>query len=143
MKVGVEVLVNATKHGMRVDRGTLRLNAKSNEDPKDDEKKPKETESQDTKVESKATKVEANDTKVESNEVEKSEPQKEWKINDFCRAKYIEDDQVYEAQIIAFEESAGHPYAVIKFLGYGNDDNIWIENLMESLGEEIRNEQIQ
>ena len=130
MKVGVEVLVNATKMYAKVDKGSVRLNAKANDDPKADEEKPKEAETKETKVDA-------------SNEAEKSEPERKWKINDFCRAKYIEDDQVYEAQIIAFEESAGHPYAVVKFLGYGNDENIWMENLMESLGEEVRNEQIQ
>ena len=130
MKVGVEVLVNATRHGQRVDQGSLRLNAKANGDPKAADENPKE--------------AETNESKIEANEVEKSEPsEQKWKINDFCRAKYLEDDQVYEAQIIALEESAGHRYATVKFLGYGNDEHVWLENLMESLGEEVRNEQIQ
>jgi len=52
------------------------------------------------------------------------------------------DQKIYEAKIIRIEESAGHPYAVVKFLGYGNDENVWMENLMESLGEEARSVQI-
>ena len=65
----------------------------------------------------------------------------EWKIGMNCRAKYSEDGVEYEAEITGMEATAGHPYAIVKYIGFENEESVWIENLLPSAGEEARQAQ--
>merc|ERR1712018_221816 len=68
---------------------------------------------------------------------------KEWKVDMPCRAVFSEDGLEYEGEIIAIDSQDGAQYAIVRFCGYGNEEAIWLENLIPSAGEEIRKAQIQ
>jgi len=72
--------------------------------------------------------------------IEELKPQ--WKVGDYCRAKWSTDDVIYESQIRELGSSDGQRYAVVEFLGYGNQDSQWICDLMESQGDKPRQVQI-
>ena len=64
------------------------------------------------------------------------------KVGDFCRAIYSEDAVEYEATVLQIEESDGHKYCLVEFVGYGNQENIWIDDIIPSMGEDARKAQI-
>jgi hypothetical protein len=59
----------------------------------------------------------------------------------FCRAIFQEDGLEYEGTIESIENSADGQYTVVKFIGYGNEDTVWLKDLLESKGEEARQKQ--
>ena len=67
----------------------------------------------------------------------KPPPQQTWNIGDHCRAEWSEDNVIYEGNILAFGEHEGRKYANVEFIGYGNQDNVWMETLMPSQGSEV------
>ena len=71
----------------------------------------------------------------------KVQSETEWKIGMNCRAKYSEDGVEYEAEITGMESTVGHPYAIVKYIGFENEESVWIENLLPSAGEEARQAQ--
>merc|ERR1712223_1202659 len=65
-----------------------------------------------------------------------------WKSGNYCRAIYSEDACEYEAKILdILADENSNPYANVEFVGYLNQDGIWLEDLMESKGEEARKKQ--
>lgn len=70
--------------------------------------------------------------------------QPEWKIGDYCRAWYSEDQQEYEAEIenIGENDPENGLWVTIKFVGYNNCENVWIKDIVKSHGEQSRMNQI-
>ena len=61
----------------------------------------------------------------------------------FCKAIYSEDGVEYEGEITAIEsDDSGQQYVVVKFVGYGNEDSCWLNDLLPSSGEEARKAQM-
>ncbi len=70
------------------------------------------------------------------------EPEKEWQVGDHCRAVFTEDSLEYEGTITLIGDTDDGKYAVVTYLGYGNEESVWFQDLMESNGEEARKEQL-
>ena len=66
----------------------------------------------------------------------KPPPQQIWSVGDHCRAEWSVDNVIYEGNILAFGEHEGRKFANVEFIGYGNQDNVWMETLMPSQGTE-------
>ena len=60
----------------------------------------------------------------------------------FCRAIFSEDGLEYEGELKEINVSDGHQYAIVEFLGYGNQETVWTDQLMESAGAKARKAQI-
>ena len=61
----------------------------------------------------------------------------------FCRAIYSEDGAKYEGEITAIEsDESGQQYVIVRFIGYGNEDSSWLNDLLPSSGEEARKAQM-
>jgi len=71
-----------------------------------------------------------------------SQPARLWKVGDFCRTVYSEDSQEYEGKIIAVGEDGGYKYYTVQFLGYGNEESVWEDAMMESKGPDERKAQL-
>ena len=66
----------------------------------------------------------------------------EWAANDHCRAVYTEDGVEYEALVLSVEpDLEGYRYATVRFVGYGNEETHWLEDLKPSKGEATRRAQ--
>ena len=66
----------------------------------------------------------------------------DWKIGMFCRAIFSEDGEEYEVEIKEMGFSDEHQYAMVEFLGYGNQEPVWTDQLMQSAGEKARKAQM-
>lgn len=64
--------------------------------------------------------------------------EEEFKVGDFVRSTFTEDGVDYEAQILSINEN---DTCLIKYLGYGNEDRVKMEDLVSSWGPEAREEQ--
>ena len=53
----------------------------------------------------------------------------------YCRVLSREEGYEYEAKIVSIEE---HIIALVQYVGYGNLERVWIEDLSISHGEEAR-----
>jgi len=74
----------------------------------------------------------------------KAEPEKDWKAGHHCRAIFSEDSCEYEATIIEIlKDENAVPYAEVEFVGYLDREFCWMEQLMESKGEEARKKQVE
>ena len=56
-------------------------------------------------------------------------PKLDWKVGDACRARWSEDQVVYEATISTVDKSEGQDYAFVVFTGYENNDRELSKNL--------------
>ena len=66
----------------------------------------------------------------------------EWAANDHCRAVYTEDGVEYEALVLSVDaDEEGYRYAKVRFVGYGNEETYWLEELKPSKGEATRRAQ--
>jgi len=62
-----------------------------------------------------------------------------WAAGMFCRSIWQEDGIEYEGLIKSIEIGQDdYPYAVVQFIGYGNEDAVWLQDLMDSNGEAER-----
>jgi len=62
---------------------------------------------------------------------------KEWQVGQPCRAVFAEDGAEYEADLTAIQtEACGNKSATVVFVGYGNTEQVWLEELLESNAEE-------
>ena len=53
----------------------------------------------------------------------------------FCRSIWQGDGIEYEGLVKSIEFGQDdHPYAVVQFIGYGNEDAVWLQDLMVSNG---------
>lgn len=66
-----------------------------------------------------------------------SNQNEEFKVGDFVRSTY-EDGVDYEAEIISINENRK---ALIRYIGYGNEERVNLEDLVVSWGLEAREEQ--
>ena len=75
----------------------------------------------------------------------KSSPKKkEWEVGMPCRALYAEDGQEYEGKILSIDSTEdGDKYTLVQFIGYGNEESIWLDDLLPSAGPEAAQRQIQ
>ena len=64
-----------------------------------------------------------------------------WEIGMFCRGIYQADGLEYEGVIKTIESSQDGQYANVQFVGYGNEETIWLQDLLESKGEAARQKQ--
>ena len=66
-----------------------------------------------------------------------------WQAGMFCLSIYKEDGEAYEGLVKSIEgsESDGGQYAVVQFIGYGNEDTVWLQDLRQSKGEAARRQQ--
>lgn len=62
-----------------------------------------------------------------------------WKVGDFCRTIYSEDQIEYEAKIIAINDVDG--ICAVRFVGYENEQDTKLSLLKESLGSSHRKNQ--
>ena len=82
----------------------------------------------------------ATETEPEVNgEVDKSEFGQAFKVGDFARAIYAVDGQEYEVRVD--DINTGESQASVVFLGYGNCENVWLQDLKPSQGAKARNQQ--
>lgn len=66
-----------------------------------------------------------------------SAPVEDFKVGGFVRSTY-EDGVDYEAEVLSIGENG---MALIKFIGYGNEERVKVEDLIASWGLEAREEQ--
>jgi survival motor neuron protein len=52
----------------------------------------------------------------------------QWKVGDRCRARFTEDQCLYEAEILSVDESAGTCY--VRYADYGNEEEQMIKDLV-------------
>lgn len=62
-----------------------------------------------------------------------------FKVGDFVRATYREDNIDYEAQIVSIDDSEGA--CVVKFIGYDNEQTVRLMDLVDSWGAEEQHKQ--
>jgi len=66
---------------------------------------------------------------------------KDWKVGDRCRAFYQQIE--YEAEIIEIEtDTEGNKYATVRFAGYGNEETVWLTDIVASHGDEAWKKQV-
>ncbi|XP_076342968.1 uncharacterized protein LOC143243106 [Tachypleus tridentatus] len=58
---------------------------------------------------------------------------------DYCQAIFSEDGLLYEACVMSINEQEGT--CVVHFLGYGNEEEVWIGDLLASQGKHARAQQ--
>lgn len=68
-----------------------------------------------------------------------SEVSTTFKVGDFVRATYNEDNIDYEAQILSIDET--NDTCVVKFIGYDNEQTVRLVDLVESWGAEEQQKQ--
>ncbi|KAH7967152.1 hypothetical protein HPB49_023152 [Dermacentor silvarum] len=61
----------------------------------------------------------------------------EWKVGDFCRCVYSVDGQCYEAKV----KSVDHDTCVVRYVGYGNEEEVYLSELLPSEGKFARQRQ--
>lgn len=62
---------------------------------------------------------------------------REWKVGDFCRCTYSVDGVCYEARV----KSVDHDTCVIRYFGYGNEEEVYLSELLPSEGRIARQRQ--
>lgn len=62
----------------------------------------------------------------------------DFKAGDFVRSRFADDGVDYEAEVINVTENG---YCTIKYIGYGNEERVKMEDLVASWGLEAREEQ--
>ncbi len=62
-----------------------------------------------------------------------------FEVGAFCRAVYSLDEKEYEGRLLSRDEDAeGNAYGVVEFVGYKNQETVWVDNLLPSRGERAR-----
>lgn len=62
----------------------------------------------------------------------------EFKAGDFVRSTFADDGVDYEAEVLSVNENGN---CLIRYIGYGNEERVAMENLVASWGPEAREEQ--
>merc|ERR1712096_21971 len=62
-----------------------------------------------------------------------------WQIGEACRAMYSEDGEEYEGTVV--HRNTANRSVTVRFHGYNNEEEIKERELMESLGQEVVDEQ--
>jgi len=66
---------------------------------------------------------------------------KSWELGEACRAVFSEDGEEYEGTIV--NKNVGNKSVTVRFHGYNNEEEVKISDLMESLGSEAVQEQVE
>ena len=82
-----------------------------------------------------------NSTEVKTNPAENGATS--WQAGMFCRGIFQADGLEYEGLIKSIDTSEDGQYAVVQFIGYDNEEAIWLQNLLESKGDQARQKQTQ
>ncbi|XP_076338286.1 survival motor neuron protein-like isoform X2 [Tachypleus tridentatus] len=69
----------------------------------------------------------------------KGKQKPKWKLGDYCQAIFSEDGLLYEACVMSTNEQEGT--CVVHFLGYGNEEEVRIGDLLASQGKHARAQQ--
>ena len=56
----------------------------------------------------------------------------QWRVGDQCRAKFSEDNLIYEAEILSLDEETGTCY--VRYTDYGNEEEHDIKDLLLAHG---------
>jgi len=64
-----------------------------------------------------------------------------WEPGMYCRGIFKEDGIEYEGLVKSIESTEDGQYAVVEFIGYGNQECIWLQDLLLSNGEKSRQKQ--
>ncbi|XP_046400758.1 survival motor neuron protein 1 isoform X1 [Ischnura elegans] len=70
---------------------------------------------------------------------QKKKPINSWEVGSFCRAKYSVDDVFYEASILSINKEK--KTCVVEYIGYGNQEEVHLDNLLHSEGRSARKSQ--
>lgn len=62
----------------------------------------------------------------------------EFKVGDFVRSTFVDDGVDYEAEVLTINENGT---CLIRYIGYGNEERVKMEELVPSWGPEAREEQ--
>ncbi|XP_045115073.1 survival motor neuron protein-like isoform X3 [Portunus trituberculatus] len=71
----------------------------------------------------------------------KSKKKHDWQIGNYCRACYTEDNEWYEATIIAINPHTGR--CTVRYLGYNNEEQLPLNVLHKTKGEAARRKQLE
>ena len=63
--------------------------------------------------------------------MQEQEPEQKWRVGDTVRALYREENVFYEAEVIDQGTAEGYDYLNVRFIGYGNEECVWIEGEVE------------
>merc|ERR1711894_604998 len=77
-----------------------------------------------------------NPTEVKTNPTENRATS--WQAGMFCRGIFQADGLEYEGLIKSIDSSEDGQFAVVQFIGYDNEEAIWLQNLLESKGDQAR-----
>ncbi|XP_070000603.1 survival motor neuron protein isoform X1 [Penaeus vannamei] len=69
----------------------------------------------------------------------KNKKRTEWHTGDPCRARYSEDNFIYEATIIGMNTKQGT--CVVRYVGYNNEEEVPLNKLQKSRGVSVRKQQ--
>ncbi|CRK91559.1 CLUMA_CG005214, isoform A [Clunio marinus] len=89
-------------------------------------------------------KKQKSDEEVESSDVEgdidaaSTSGNEDFKVGDYVRCTFADDGVDYEAEILSINENGN---CIIRYIGYGNEERVSMENLVASWGPEAREEQ--
>lgn len=86
----------------------------------------------------KTNKKQKSDDEEDESESSGSTSVEEFKVGDFVRSTFAEDGVDYEAEVLAVTENGT---CTIRFIGYGNQERVKMEELIASWGPEAREEQ--
>lgn len=77
-------------------------------------------------------------TKDATEKEEEDSSDSEFAVGDFVRSTFTEDGVDYEAEILTVNENGT---CLIRYIGYGNEERVKMEDLVASWGQEAREEQ--
>ena len=60
----------------------------------------------------------------------------QWHVGDFCRSKFSEDGEIYEATIVSLQAERGK--ARVRYIGYNNEEEVSTRGLLKSKGHGAR-----
>lgn len=76
------------------------------------------------------------DNKSLKKKKKKAKRKDSWHVGDFCRSKFSEDGEIYEASIVSLQAERGK--ARVRYVGYNNEEDVSMRNLLKSKGREAR-----
>ncbi|XP_066971124.1 survival motor neuron protein 1 isoform X1 [Macrobrachium rosenbergii] len=76
------------------------------------------------------------DNKNSKKKRRKARKKAQWHVGDFCRSRFSEDGEIYEATIISVQSERGK--AIVRYVGYNNEEEVSLRSLMKSKGKDFR-----
>jgi len=85
--------------------------------------------------------MESSRKELDRRKKEGSRHKKTWEMGAACRVVYSQDGEEYEATVVA--SNPANRAVTVRFLGYNNEEEVKTRDVMESLGQEAREEQVE